>query len=55
MTNDALVNVGFSEKWLAREAGREMASRVLAGLSGKPKFLIVYATIHYAENGGFQD
>ena len=55
MTNDVLVNVEFSEKWAAREAGREMASRVLAGLSGKPKFLIVYATIHYAENGGFQD
>ncbi len=55
MTNDSLVNVGFSEKWVAREAGRELASRALAEMAGKPKFFIVYSTIHYAENGGFKE
>jgi len=53
MTDD-VVTVGFSENWVAKDAGRELASRLLAGLSGKPKFVIVYSTIHYAENGGFQ-
>ena len=55
MTNDSLVKVGFSEKWGAREAGRELASHALEGMLGKPKFFIVYSTIHYEENGGFKE
>ncbi len=54
MTTDAIVKVGFSEKWAAKDAGRELASRALEGMPRKPSFFIVYSTIHYAENGGFQ-
>ena len=48
--------VGLSRKWDAREAGREVAETALEKLDGeKPKFFLLFSTIHYENYGGFQE
>jgi len=48
--------VGLSRKWDAREAGREVAETALEKLDGeKPKFFLLFSTIHYEKYGGFQE
>ncbi len=48
--------VGLSRKWDAREAGREVAESALEKLEGeKPKFFLLFSTIHYEKYGGFQE
>ena len=48
--------VGLSRKWDAREAGREVAESALEKLDGeKPKFFLLFSTIHYEKYGGFQE
>ena len=48
--------VGLSRKWDAREAGREVAETALEKLEGeKPKFFLLFSTIHYEKYGGFQE
>jgi len=47
--------LGLTEKWAAREAGREVAETALQQLSGKPDFFLLFSTIHYKKHGGFQE
>ena len=49
------VSVGLSRKWDAREAGREVARSALKNLSYPPKCLLLFSTIHYADNGGLDE
>jgi hypothetical protein len=46
--------VGMTRKWDAREAGREVAENTIRKLSRPPDFFLVFTTIHYEKNGGFQ-
>lgn len=54
-TNDFEASVGMSRKWNAREAGREVAENTLKKLKHKPSFFLLFSTIHYEKNGGFQE
>jgi hypothetical protein len=47
--------VGMSRKWDAREAGREVARDTIKKLDAPPKFFVLFSTIHYKKNGGFQE
>ena len=47
--------IGMTRKWDAREAGREVARDTIQKLDGPPNFFILFSTIHYEENGGFQE
>ncbi len=47
--------VGMSRKWDAREAGREVARTTIKKLDTPPKFFVLFSTIHYKKNGGFQE
>ena len=53
---ESKAGVGLSRKWDAREAGREVAETALEKLDGeKPKFFLLFSTIHYEKYGGFQE
>jgi hypothetical protein len=47
----------MSRKWDAREAGREVAIDTLnkLGKGVKPKFFLLFSTIHYEKHGGFKE
>jgi len=47
--------VGLSRKWDARESGREVARAAIKSLSQPPSFFLLFSTIHYEKNGGFQE
>jgi hypothetical protein len=47
--------IGISTKWNAIEAGREVAKMVLSRMKNTPNFVLLYSTIHYKNNGGFQN
>jgi len=47
--------VGVTEKWDAREAGREVARSTIEKLSSPPDFFLLFSTIHYKDHGGFQE
>jgi hypothetical protein len=47
--------VGVSEKWDAREAGREVAESTLSKMDSNPDFFLLFSTIHYEKHGGFQE
>jgi len=49
------VAIGLSRKWDAREAGREVARLTLKELSRPPKCFLLFATIHYVDNGGLDE
>jgi hypothetical protein len=49
------VSVGMSRKWDAREAGREVARNTIKNLKTPPNFFILFSSIHYETNGGFQE
>ncbi|MDG6218052.1 MAG: FIST N-terminal domain-containing protein [Candidatus Thermoplasmatota archaeon] len=53
--DDFEASVGMSRKWDAREAGREVAENTLKKLKHKPSFFLLFSTIHYEKNGGFQE
>ena len=56
MKEDFKAGVGLSRKWDAREAGREVAETALEKLDGeKPKFFLLFSTIHYEKYGGFRE
>ena len=56
MNDELKAGVGLSRKWDAREAGREVAETTLEKLDGeKPKFFLLFSTIHYEKYGGFQE
>lgn len=46
--------VGLSRNWEAFEAGEEIAITTLEKLEGEPKFFLLFPTIHFEKNGGFQ-
>jgi len=46
--------VEISREWDAYTAGQEVATKVLAKMTQKPKFVLLFATIHYEKNGGFK-
>ncbi len=48
-------SLGLTEKWDAREAGREVAETAIKQLSQPPDFFLLFSTIHYEKNGGFQE
>ena len=48
-------SIGFSRKWDAREAGREVAESAIKRLSKPPSFFLLFSTIHYKDHGGFQE
>ena len=45
----------MSRKWDAREAGREVARSTITQLNAPPNFIVLFSTIHYKKNGGFQE
>ena len=47
--------VGMSRKWDAREAGREVAESTLSKLNSGPDFFVLFSTIHYQNDGGFEE
>jgi len=47
--------VGMSRKWDAREAGKEVARSAIEKLSVPPDFFLLFSTIHYEKNGGFEE
>ena len=47
--------VGMSRTWDAREAGREVARSTIEKLNRPPDFFLLFSTIHYEKNGGFQE
>jgi len=49
------VGVGFSEKWNAWDAGREVAETAIKKLMQPPDFFLLFSTIHYEKHGGFQE
>lgn len=57
MFDDEDVNaaVGMTRKWDAREAGREVARNTIRKLKRPPDFFLLFSTIHYEKNGGFQE
>ncbi|MEM2918270.1 MAG: hypothetical protein QXY62_02075, partial [Candidatus Altiarchaeota archaeon] len=56
LIRDFKAGVGSSEKWDAREAGREVAENTLEKLDGKkPNFFLLFSTIHYEKYGGFKE
>ena len=44
----------MSRKWDSEEAGKEVAKNLLSKMSNKPKFILLFSTIHYKKNGGFK-
>ncbi|MDD5317742.1 MAG: FIST N-terminal domain-containing protein [Candidatus ainarchaeum sp.] len=46
--------VGVSRNWDPFIAGMDVAEKVLSKLSAEPKFVLLFATIHYEKNGGFE-
>jgi hypothetical protein len=48
-------SVGMSRKWDAWEAGREVAETAIQKLNEPPNFFLLFSTIHYEKNGGFQE
>lgn len=55
MLSDFDAAVGISRKWDAREAGREVAENTIRQLKNPPDFFLLFSTIHYEKNGGFQE
>jgi len=49
------VGLGLSRKWNAREAGREVADTAIRRLSRPPDFFLLFSTIHFEKDGGFQE
>jgi hypothetical protein len=47
-------SVGLTRSWDAFDAGEEIAVNTLDKLDAKPKFFLVFPTIHYHKNGGFR-
>ncbi len=47
--------VGMTRKWDARQAGREVARNTIRKLKRPPDFFLLFSTIHYEKNGGFQE
>ncbi len=47
--------VATSRKWDAGEAGREIGEQLAAKTDKKPKFVLLFSTIHYEKRGGFQE
>jgi len=47
--------VGMTRKWDAREAGREVARDTIQQLKAPPSFFLLFSTIHYEKNGGFEE
>jgi len=48
-------SIGFSRKWNAREAGREVVKTAIEKLKTPPSFFLLFSTIHYQDNGGFKE
>jgi len=54
-TSKLEASIGFSRKWDAREAGREVAKSAIKDLIRPPNFFVLFSTIHYEKHGGFQE
>lgn len=52
---DFKASVGLSRKWDAYEAGIEVTRDALNKLKTKPDFFLLFTTIHYRKNGGFDN
>ncbi len=53
--NDFSASTGMSRKWDAHEAGREVARNVIENLKSPPNFFLLFSSIHYQKNGGFDE
>ncbi len=52
---ETISGVGLSRKWDSTEAGKEVATDLLRNLGGEyPECVLLFSTIHYKDNGGFQ-
>lgn len=45
--------IGTSRKWNAKESGRKLAETIMDQLDKNPDFIVLFSTIHYLKNGGF--
>ena len=48
-------SVGMSRNWNSREAGKEVVKNTINKLKSPPSFLLLFSSIHYKDNGGFED
>ncbi len=48
-------SIGFSRKWDAKEAGREVAETAIKNLKLPPKLVLLYCTFHYKKKDGFNN
>lgn len=46
--------IAMSRKWNATEAGEEIGKQIIEKMKNKPKFVLLFSTIHYEKLGGFQ-
>ncbi|MCX6776277.1 MAG: hypothetical protein NT130_05515 [Candidatus Micrarchaeota archaeon] len=46
--------IAMSRKWDATDAGQEIGEQIISKLKNKPKFVLLFSTIHYEKHGGFQ-
>jgi len=46
--------IAMSRKWNATEAGEEIGKQIIEKMKNKPKFVLLFSTIHYEKWGGFQ-
>jgi len=53
--NDFKVSLGMTRLWDAFEAGKEVARTAISDLNEIPSFVILFSTIHYEKNGGFEE
>lgn len=48
------VGIGVSQNWDPVVAGREVITKTLSKLTHPPTFILLFSTIHYEKNNGFQ-
>ncbi|MFO7677024.1 MAG: FIST N-terminal domain-containing protein [Thermoplasmatota archaeon] len=51
--NDTKAVIGTTRGWNAKESGKELAEKIISQLKETPDFLVLFSTIHYMKNGGF--
>ncbi|MFH0955472.1 MAG: FIST N-terminal domain-containing protein [Candidatus Micrarchaeota archaeon] len=48
------VGIGTSQNWNPTEAGKEVVTQAMSTLIQPPKFILLFSTIHYEKDNGFQ-
>ncbi|MDG6218061.1 MAG: FIST N-terminal domain-containing protein [Candidatus Thermoplasmatota archaeon] len=46
--------IGTTRRWNAKESGIDLAEGLMEKLNENPDFIVLFSTIHYMKNGGFE-